>query len=171
MTDGSRSPFSRSDSALTDWHSGRRAPRFPRASSTISTRTGRRCWITAGCGESKSVFGNIAIALNPDGTGRTHLRNVSCDQDWEGINFKLNGNYTLLGRSHELVAGGITRDSTRYDSSFIRDMSQVGFWRNEGGRYVPEPDWSSYKPALTNQSSGSRGCIWLPASTRSIVCP
>lgn len=158
MTDGSRSPFSRSDSALTDW------TRFRKESTGMSARLEHsfnenwqalldysRMW-----GESKSVFGNIAIALNPDGTGRTHLRNVSYDQDWEGINFKLNGHYTLLGRSHELVAG-ITRDSTRYDSSFIRDMSKLGFWRNEGGRYVPEPDWSTYKPSLTNYEQRQQG--------------
>lgn len=151
LTDGSRSPFSVSDSAITDW------TRFQKESTGASVRVEHsfnenwqalldcsRTW-----GESESIFGNIAIALNPDGTGRTHLRNVSYDQDWEGINFKLNGTYELFGRDHELVAG-ITRDLTRYDSSFIRDMSQVGYWANEGGQYVPEPDWSGYTPTLTD---------------------
>lgn len=157
MSDGSRSPFSKSDNATTDW------TRFQRESTNISARLEHqindnwqamlnysRLW-----GENEGVFGNIAMGLEPDGRGWMHLRNYSNDQDWEGISLKLSGNYTLFGRSHDLVVG-VNRDRIQLDTFFIRDMSQTGSWIDWKGHF-PEPDWSSYTASLTELETKQNG--------------
>ncbi len=157
MSDGSRSPFSASDNAVTDW------TRFQRDSTNVSARLEHdfnedwqvmldysRLW-----GENEGVFGNIAMGLEPDGRGWMHLRNYSNDQDWEGINLRLNGNYTLFGRRHDLVAG-VNRDTIQLDTFFIRDMSQYGSWINWNGNH-PEPDWSAYTASLTEYETKQTG--------------
>ena len=152
FTDGSLTPFSRSNNPTTGWshwHSKR---------TTLSAALEHRFsedWqgrLTYGhsskdlASKTGVAGGFLAPPLALDGMGIMSLRNNLIENRGDVLDAKLNGHYTLLGRKHELVAGFNTWDSDQRMPRSLNvwdtgDRVQVLDWDGSG---YSEPDWSAY---------------------------
>ncbi|MEN0035496.1 MAG: TonB-dependent siderophore receptor [Cellvibrio sp.] len=79
----------------------------------------------------------------PDGTAPLHLRGYRLNNEVDSLGFKLDGNYELFGRQHELTAGFNGTWSDEKSPDWYMDWgnatANVFTWNRE----IPEPDWDA----------------------------
>lgn len=146
FTDGSQTPFSHSDNGSADWAS------FKNKRTAVSAALEHRInndWqasltyshtrIDRDHRYGMAGWGNIPVS----GVSTILMGNFAYKSEVDSLAAKLNGSYTLWGKSHELVAGFNASDADLnnpvYGSMSVPDVPVLDW----NGSY-PEPDWSTF---------------------------
>jgi outer membrane receptor for ferric coprogen and ferric-rhodotorulic acid len=159
FTDGSKTPFSRSDNAMTDWSTF--STRRTNVSLTLTHRFNEdwraHLGYTHGRLEQASKFGYAGVvAATPDGMGDLMLRKF--DDEWRthALDASLEGRFTLWGRQHDFVAGFNGYSSRQDRPGFINLWGAGKVQTLTWNGHVPEPDWSAYGNFLPPQKTTTR---------------
>jgi outer membrane receptor for ferric coprogen and ferric-rhodotorulic acid len=175
--DGSKTPFSRSDSVSTDWNafSHRRTSASLALTHRFNEDWRARLSYTHGRVKIAHKFGGVGN-VTPNGQGTLTLQKYENDYRTDALDASLEGRFTLWGRQHDLVTGfngySSREDTPRLYATFdAMGMFQVLPWDGHG---VPEPDWTSvtlYAPSqITTRQHGAFAALRLrPADALSVI--
>ncbi len=143
--EGNPTPFGRHDNAQAEW-SGFKDRRVG-VSAALEHRFNddwkAKLTYSRNQVKTKQRFGLAASSPEVDGTVDLHERSYFMKNSADSIGFKLEGQYELLGRKHDLVAG--------FNGAWSNEKNP-DWYLNWGGRQVnvftwsrrsPEPDWAS----------------------------
>ena len=145
FTDGTRTPFGRSDNSMADWS------RFEKKSSNATAMLDHQFgndWkanltFQHSVFESSLKFGNVAATPDPDGFTDLMARRYDVKNRSNVLQFKLDGRYSLFGREHDLVFGAT---GTWLNEKYLREYTSQAYDRVQtigwNGHYA-EPDWES----------------------------
>ncbi|RMX08252.1 TonB-dependent siderophore receptor [Corticibacter populi] len=114
FTDGTATPFGRSDNALTDW--SRYESDRTSLAATLEHRFNDDWQARASVNHSRydnsQLFGYAGVRQpSPDGTADLMIRFGDTEQTVDTVDASLSGTYALWGRSHDLMAGVNGSDS------------------------------------------------------------
>ncbi|MDR0701665.1 MAG: TonB-dependent siderophore receptor [Azoarcus sp.] len=177
FTDGTKTPFSRSDNAMADWStfSARRTSASLALTHRFSEDWRARLNYTHGRMEHSSKFAYAGVVqATPDGMGDLMLRKFKDEYQTDALDASLEGRFTLWGRQHD-VAAGVNGSSSILDSPLLintwaADKVQTLTWDG----HVPEPDWSAYTSSpprkTTTRQHGAFAVLRLrPAEPLSVI--
>ncbi|MET0248888.1 MAG: TonB-dependent siderophore receptor [Sphingobium sp.] len=144
FSDGTPTPFGRSDNSMADWS------RFQKESTNATAMLDHRfgSWkanltFQHSVFKSSLKFGNIAATPDPDGFTDLMARRYDVKNRSNVLQLKLNGRYALFGREHELVFGAT---GSWLNEKYLREYTARAYDRVQtigwNGDY-PEPDWGN----------------------------
>jgi outer membrane receptor for ferric coprogen and ferric-rhodotorulic acid len=144
FSNGTPTPFGRSDNSMADW--SRFQKKTTNATAMLDHRFGdwkANLTYQRTVFESSLKFGNIAATPDPDGFTDLMARRYDVKNRSNVLQFKLDGRYSLFGREHELVFGAT---GSWLNEKYLREYTDRAYDRVEtigwNGDY-PEPDWDS----------------------------
>jgi len=168
FSDGTRTPFSRHDNALTDW--SRYRNRHTGASLGLEHRFSADWQAKLLYSHNKyherykSGYAGVGVP-DPDGFSDLSFRSTEQDTRVDALQAQVNGRYTLWGRRHDLVVG-INGSSSRvrdpaFGNDWEADRVQTLTWQ---GKY-PEPDWDALESPGSSTKTTQSG-MWLATRLR-----
>jgi len=168
FTDGTRTPFSRHDNALTDW--SRYRNRHTSVALDLEHRFNEDWQARVAYSHGryreryKSAYAGVAQP-DPDGFSDLMIRSTEQESTVDALQFQLNGRYTLWGREHDLIAGWNGYTSRVRDPAFgnIWDAARVQTLDWDGN--YPEPDWSAIESPGSSTKTTQSGA-WLATRLR-----
>ncbi|MDR0634320.1 MAG: TonB-dependent siderophore receptor [Azoarcus sp.] len=160
FTDGSKTPFSRSDNAMADWstYGNRRTIVSLALTHRFNEDWRARLGYTHGRREESAKFGYAGVVTaTPDGMGDLMLRKFNDEWRTNALDASLEGRFALWGRQHDFVAGFNGYSSVLDRPGFINiwgaDKVQTLTWNG----HVPEPDWSAHGNSSTKTTTRQHG--------------
>ncbi|MDR1648592.1 MAG: TonB-dependent siderophore receptor [Zoogloeaceae bacterium] len=176
FTDGSKTPFSRSNNATTDWSTF--SNRQTRTSLALQHHFNEDWHVhlsyTHGRMEPTQKLGYANSAeIMPNGMSSLLLRKYADEYRTDALDASLEGRFTLWGRLHDFMTGfnGYSSRQDRPSVINIRNAGQVQTLTWNG--HVPEPDWASFTSSAsktTIQQHGAFAALRLrPADALSVI--